>query len=56
MDVQERRDVTKVEEADVPEVDGLLEEHRGRDHAARDEVPRGPHVLPVLQGRDAVRR
>lgn len=53
MDVQERRDVPEVEEADVAQVDRLLEEHRRRDHTARDEVPGRPHVLPVLQGRDA---
>lgn len=37
-----------VEQADVAEVDGLLEEHRRRDHLARDEVPCCPHVLPLL--------
>ena len=48
MDGQESRDMPAIEQADVPEVDGLFEQHRRSDHLTRNEVPRSPHVVPLL--------
>ena len=53
MDVQERRDVTLVEQTDVAQVDWLLEQHRMRNHAPVDVVPCGPHILPLLNRRQS---
>ena len=56
MDIEERWDVALVEQANVAQVDRLLEEHRRRDHAAVDEIPERPHVVPLLHARQAERR
>ena len=56
MDGQECRDVPAVEQADMAQVDGLLEQHRWGDHLPRDEVPGVPHVLPLLDRREGERR
>lgn len=52
VDGQESRDMSAIEQADVPEVDGFLKQHRRRDHLTRDEIPRSPHVVPLLQRRE----
>ena len=56
MDRQERRNVPAVEKTNVAQVYRLLEQHRRRDHLLRDEVPGGPHVLPLFHGRQRERR
>lgn len=37
-----------IEEADVAQIDRLLEQHGRRNHSSVDEVPSRPHVLPFL--------
>lgn len=32
----------------MPQIDRLLEQHRVGNHPPRDEIPSGPHVMPVL--------
>ena len=52
MDRQERRDVPAVKQTDVPQVNRFLEHHRRRNHLACYEVPRCPHILPLINCRD----
>ena len=49
MDIEERRYMTLVEETNMAEINGLLEQHRRWNHAPVDEVPSGPHVPPFVQ-------
>lgn len=56
MYIEEGRDVAEVEEANVPQVDRLLVQHRGRDHTASDRVPCRPKCFPVLGRRNTERR
>jgi hypothetical protein len=48
LNIQECGNVTKIKQADVTEVNRLLEKHRGWNHPKRDKVPCVPHVLPIL--------
>lgn len=48
MDVEESGDMTKIKQADVPQINRFLEKHRRGDHATCDKVPRSPQVLPIL--------
>lgn len=50
--VQKRRDVAQVEDASVPQLDGLILELVVREHVLRYGVPSSPEALPVFQGRD----
>ena len=53
MNVKEGRNVALIKQADVTQVDRLLEEHRRWNHLAIDEVPSSPHVVPFFDGREA---
>jgi hypothetical protein len=38
--------VSQIKETLVSQIDGLLVQHGGRNHAQRDQIPRLPHLLP----------
>lgn len=56
MDIEESWNMAEVEEANVPQVNGFLIQHRRRDHATSDHVPRRPEYFPVLGRRNTKRR
>lgn len=56
MYVQECGYVALVEQTDVPQINGLLEQHGRRNHAAIHVVPCGPHSVPLIDRWHSERR
>ena len=47
MDVQEGRDMTEIEQADMPEVNRFLVKQIRRNHSHCDHIPRRPDGFPL---------
>lgn len=50
MDIQKSGYVAEVEQTDVPQINGLLVQHRSGYHPPGNEIPRSPNLLPLLHG------
>ena len=51
MDIQECRNVSAVEQANMAQVNRFLEKHRGRYQTPVDVVPTSPHIAPFVDAR-----
>lgn len=52
MDVEKRRDMSKVEDALISQVDGLGQQLIFRDHLSGNSVPRRPEFSPLIKRGD----